>query len=94
MPTHEHQEKVRKYDNDAIAHIPVTDSMVIRDNMSQSNYSKKEDTPEAMENLSEEDSMTHHNLETEKNVRKAIENLELLTSKVAKDQISRSNIVT
>ena len=38
--------------------------------------------------------MTHNNFETEKNVRKAIENLEILTSKVAKDQISRSLIIT
>ena len=38
--------------------------------------------------------MTNNNFETEKNVRKAIENLEILTSKVAKDQISRSHIIT
>ena len=39
-PASEHLEKERNFDNDAIVRIPVTDSMVIRDNTSQSNYEK------------------------------------------------------
>lgn len=98
-PALEHQEKERKFDNDAIAHIPVTETIIIRDNISQSNYSKTENAPEEIgfqstRNLLQEDSMTNNNFETEKNVRKAIENLEILTSKVAKGQISRSLIIT
>ena len=100
-PAFEHQEKERKIDNDAIVHIPVTETIIIRDNISQSNYSQTENAPEEIgfkscstRNLLQEDSMNNNNFETEKNVRKAIENLEILTSKVAKDQISRSLIIT
>ena len=40
-----------------------------------------------------DESLTHNDFEIEKKVRKAIENLESLTSKVAKNQIPRSQII-